>query len=180
ALVQPGKRVCMNYLDYWCDEMLDKEVERTIVPLRYDPFNVTIGYARIGGRWRKCICVADELAGCSERELQLIAEELRKRNRLLYGRAQVEVTQKQLADFRRENAAKEVLLRQQCHDREVKAALFVLEGGHGAKASLPPALTLLPAGPQEQAMDKGNEPAPISTRHPIADGDTLRVLRRLH
>ena len=178
--MQPGKGVRMNYLDYWCDEMRDKEVERTIVPVRYDPFNVTVGYARIGGRWRKCICVADELAGCSERELQLIAEELRKRNRLLYGRAQVEVTQKQLADFRRENAAKEVLLRQQRHDREAKAALFVLEGGHGAPAVLSPALTLLPTEPEEQATDKGNEPAPISSRRPIGDGDTLRVLRRLH
>src|SRR6266487_2136784 len=36
ALVQPGKGVRMNYLDYWCDEMRDKEVERTIVPIRYD------------------------------------------------------------------------------------------------------------------------------------------------
>ena len=83
------------------------------VAVRYDPFDVTIGYAWIARRWRKCICAADELAGCSERELQLLAEELRKRNRLLYGREQVEITQKQLADFRRKNAAKEVILRQQ-------------------------------------------------------------------
>jgi len=170
----------MNYLDYWCDEMRDKEVERTIVPVRYDPFNVTIGYARIGGRWRKCVCVADELAGCSERELQLIAEELRKRNRLLYGRAQVEMTQKQLADFRRENAAKEVLLRQQRHDRETKAALFVLEGGPGAPAVLCASLTLLRTDPGAQIQDKGREPSEVvPSRHATGDGDTLRVLRRL-
>jgi hypothetical protein len=127
------------------------------------------------------MCVADELAGCSERELQLIAEELRKQNRLLYGRAQVEVTQKQLADFRRANAAKEVLLRQQHHDRETKAALLVLEGGHGGgPVALSPALTLLPTDSEEQPSDKGNERAPISPRHPVGDGDTLRVLRRLH
>lgn len=181
ALVQPGKGVRMNYLDYWCDEMRDKDVERTIVPVRYDPFNVTVGYARIGGRWRKCICVADELVGCSERELQLIAEELRKQNRLLYGRAQVEVTQKQLADFRRANAAREVLLRQQRHDRETKAALLVLEGGHGGgPVVLSPVLTLLPTDSEEQRSSKGNERAPISPRRPVGDGDTLRVLRRLH
>ena len=29
ALVQPGKGVRMNYLDYWCDEMRDRDVERT-------------------------------------------------------------------------------------------------------------------------------------------------------
>ena len=108
-----------------------------------------------------------------------LAEELRKRNRLLYGRAQGEVTQKQLADFRRANAAKEVLLRQQRHDRETKAALFVLEGGGEAPAALSPSLTLLPTTPGEQTQDKGSEPSSVSSRHATGDGDTLRVLRRL-
>jgi len=181
ALVQPGKGVRMNYLDYWCDEMRDKEVERTVVPVRYDPFDVTVGYARIGGRWRKCVCVADELTGCSERELQLIAEELRKRNRRLVGREQVEITQKQLADFRRENAAKEVLLRQQRHDRETRAALFVLEGGRGAQipAVLSSSLTPLTLLPGERPQDSQSKPEPRSPRHSTGDGDTLRVLRRL-
>jgi len=40
---------------------------------------------------------------------------------------QVEITQKQLADFRRETGAKEAFLRQQRHNRETKAALRVLE-----------------------------------------------------
>ena len=181
ALVQPGKGVRMNYLDYWCDAMRDKEVERTIVPVRYDPFDVTVGYARIGGRWRKCICAADELAGCSERELQIIAEELRKRNHLLYGREQVEITQKQLADFRRENAAKEVLLRQQRHDRETRAALMVLEGGRGAQISavLSSSLTPLTAVPSERPQDNQSASSPGPTLRPTGDGDTLRVLRRL-
>jgi putative transposase len=95
ALVQPGKGVRMNYLDYWCDEMRERSVERTVVPVRYDPFDVTIGYASIGGRWHKCVCGANDLTGCSERELQLVASELRKRNRLGYGRERVEITQKQ-------------------------------------------------------------------------------------
>ena len=171
----------MHYLDYWCDEMRDRAIERTVVPIRYDPFDVTVGYARISGRWRKCVCATDELAGCSERELQLIAEELRKRNRLLYGREQVEITQKQLADFRRENAAKEVLLRQQRHDRETRAALFVLEGGRGAPAAaiLSPSLTPLTTIPGERSQDNRSESSPAFPRHSTGDGDTLRVLRRL-
>ena len=71
-----------------------------------------------------------ELAGCSERELHLLASELRKRHRLLHARERVEITQKQLADFRRENATKEIILCQQRHDRETKAALAILEGGY--------------------------------------------------
>jgi putative transposase len=169
----------MNDLDYWCDEMRDRAVERTSVAVRYDPFDVTVGYAWINKQWRKCVCTADDLAGCSERELQLLAAELRQQNRLLYGKEQVEITQKQLADFRRKNAAKEVILRQQRHDRETKATLFVLEGGRGAPAVLSPSLALLPTSPPEQTPDGGSDPSKITARHSTRDGDTLRVLRRL-
>jgi putative transposase len=179
ALVQPGVGVRMNYLDYWCDEMRDRAVERTSVAVRYDPFDVTVGYAWIDKQWRKCVCTADDLAGCSERELQLLATELRQQNRLLYGKEQVEITQKQLADFRRKNSAKEVILRQQRHDRETKAALFVLEGGRGTPAALSPSLTLLPTAPEKQTPDDGSEPSKVIVRHSTGDGDTLRVLRRL-
>jgi len=165
--------VRMNYLDYWCDEMRDRAVERTSVAVRYDPFNVTVGFAWINNQWRKCICPVDDLADCSERELQLLAAEVRQQNRLLYGKEQVEITQKQLADFRRKNTAKEVILRQQRHDRETKAALSVLEGERGAPHPLP---SSVPEGP---APDQEREPLKFAARHATSDGDTLRVLRRL-
>lgn len=101
------------------------------------PFDVSTGYAYIEGRWRQCFTPYDEFSGCSERELQLLASELRQNNRLQYGREQVEITQKQLADFRRENATKQEILRQQRHDRETRAALVVLEGGRSAKPTVP-------------------------------------------
>jgi len=97
--------------------------------VRYDPFDVSVGYAYIDRRWRKCDCPYTEFTGCSERELQLPAEELRKRNRITSGREQTELTQKQLAAFRRDNVEIETLLRQQRRDRETRAALTVLEGG---------------------------------------------------
>ena len=127
--VEPGVGVRMNYLDYWCEAMRDPTVEGTQVKVRYDPFDVSVGYAYIDGRWRKCDCPYTEFIGCSERELQLLTEELRKRNRLHYGREHIEVTQKQLATFRRDNAEIETILRQQRHDRETRTALVVLEGG---------------------------------------------------
>jgi putative transposase len=135
AKVVPGVGVRMNHLDYWCEAMRDATVEGTQIKVRYDPFNVSVGYAYIDGVWRECFTPYDEFAGCSERELQLLASELRQNTRLQYGREQVEITQKQLADFRRENAAKEALLRQQRHDRETRAALQVLEGGKQAPTS---------------------------------------------
>src|SRR6266566_1658518 len=129
AKVIPGVGVRINHLDYWCEAMRDPTVENTQVKVRYDPFDVSVGYAYIDRRWRKCDCPYTELTGCSERELQLLAEELRKRNRITSGREQTELTQKQLATFRRDNVEIETLLRQQRHDRETRAALMVLEGG---------------------------------------------------
>jgi hypothetical protein len=171
----------MNYLDYWCDEMRDRAVERTSIAVRYDPFDVTVGFAWINKQWRKCICPVDELAGCSERELQLLAAEVRQQNRLLYGKEQVEITQKQLADFRRKNSAKEVILRQQRHDRETEAALLVLEGGRGKRAtegdSAQPSIAEA-ISPNKLAKAPERRQS-SSSRHSVGDGDTLRVLRRL-
>ena len=98
---------------------------------------------------------------------------MRQQNRLLYGKEQGEITQKQLADFRRKNAAKEVILRQQRHDRETKAALSVLEGERGTLLPLHPTLS------EEPTPDEEREPLKFTTRHATSDGDTLRTLRRL-
>jgi putative transposase len=154
AKVEPGVGVRMNYLDYWCEAMRDATVEDTQVKVRFDPFDVSVGYAYIDGQWRQCFTPYDEFAGCSERELHLSASELRQSHRLQYGREQVEITQKQLADFRRENSAKEVILRQQRTDRETRAALSVLEGGKRAAtvSDAPPSArsAALPAPPEKK------------------------------
>jgi putative transposase len=69
ATVEPGVGVRMNYLEYWCEAMRDATVEKTQVKVRFDPFDVSVGYAYIDGQWRKCDCPYTEFAGCSEREL---------------------------------------------------------------------------------------------------------------
>ena len=135
AKVEPGIGVRINYLEYWCEAMRDATVEGTQVNVRYDPFDVSVGYAYIKSLWRTCHCPYTEFAGCSERELQQLSEELRQRNRLQAGRAHTEVTQKQLAAFRRKNAGIEAVLRQQRRDRETRAALTVLEGGRTGMVS---------------------------------------------
>lgn len=170
-----GQGVRMNYLDYWCDEMLDSEVEETKVRVRYDPFDVSIGYAYIDGKWRECKCPIDEFVGCSERELSILSEELRMRKRVLYGREQVEITQKQLAEFRRRAESKQALLQQQ-KDRETRAAFEVLEGTRGkrtsANASLPS-----PAKTSNSQRSQISPPRTSSART-TSDGDNLIILRR--
>jgi len=174
AKVVPGLGVRMNYLDYWCEAMRDAEVEGTQVKVRYDPFDVSVGYAYIDGIWRECFTPCDEFAGCSERELHLLASEVRQNHRLHSGREQVEITQKQLADFRRENATKQEILRQQRHDRETRAALKVLEGGASSlKATLSPST----AGSQESRQSQGSKPDPTQAEKKY---DKLLVFKRIH
>jgi putative transposase len=178
ALVRPGVGVRINYLDYWCEAMRDATVEGTQVKVRYDPFDVSVGYAYIDGRWRQCFTPYDEFAGCSERELQLLASEVRQNNRLQYGREQVEITQKQLADFRRENATKEVILRQQRHDRETRAALVVLEGGRSSpETAVPPHTSTSESGDESLARRATPDPLPQA---PQKKHDKLLVFKRIH
>jgi putative transposase len=173
AKVEPGVGMRMNHLDYWCEAMRDPTVEGTQVKVRYDPFNVSVGYAYIDGRWRTCDCPYTEFAGCSERELQLLTEELRKRNRLHAGREHIEVTQKQLATFRRENTDIETILRQQRHDRETRAALVVLEGETKSEALPNP-------GPAQEDSEKENRAHESAERKKKIDPyKNLLVLRRI-
>jgi len=165
AKVEPGVGVRINHLDYWCEAMRDPTVEETQVKVRYDPFDVTVGFAYIDGKWRKC--------DCSERELQLLTEELRKRNRLHYGREHIEVTQKQLAAFRRDNAEIEAILRQQRHDRETRAALVVLEGGK--KSSIQPPPEAVQANEEKGDMPRESQ----SAAKKIDLYKNLLVLRRI-
>jgi len=167
AKVEPGVGVRMNYLDYWCEAMRDPTVEGTQVKVRYDPFDVSVGFAYIDGKWRQCMTPYNEFAGCSERELQLLTTELRQRNRLHYGKEHIEVTQKQLAIFRRENSDIEAILRQQRHDREMRAALVVLEGGKKSGA--------LPV--QAEAEKEEREASPKTKK--IDPYKNLLVLRRI-
>jgi putative transposase len=172
AKVTPGVGVRMNYLDYWCEAMRDPTVEGSFVRVRYDPFDVSVGYAYIDRKWRQCDCPYTEFAGCSERELQLLIEELRKRNRISYGREHIEVTQKQLATFRRETTDIETILRQQRHDRETRAALVVLEGGRKTEQE---------ALAYSQAEGENNEqPSESSQKPPKANPyDNLLVFKRI-
>jgi putative transposase len=169
AKVEPGIGVRINYLEYWCEAMRDATVEGTQVNVRYDPFDVSVGYAYIKNLWRTCHCPYTEFAGCSERELQQLSEELRQRNRLHAGRGQTEVTQKQLAAFRRENAGIEVILRQQRRDHETRAALTVLEGGKPGTVSQ-----------QRTETDRSEQHATATTpTRQISPVDRLLVLPRI-
>ncbi len=103
----------------------------------------------------------------------MLTTELRQRHHLQHGREQVELTQKQLAAFRRENTTIETILSQQRHDRETKAALKVLEGGKAPKGE-----QVTPREPSErEALPSPEAPDGASTL--AKPYDQLLVLKRI-
>jgi putative transposase len=115
ALVQPNQGVKVTSIYYWADAFRDPLVERTLVPVRYDPADVGLAYAFVQGRWVRCISEQyARLAGRSEREIQLASAELRRRQSQQAQRLPLRA--RQLAEFLVSLDAEEVLLEQRLRD----------------------------------------------------------------
>lgn len=122
AKVMPRLGVKINALCYWSDALLDPEVEKTQVPVRYDPFDAGVAYAFIKGRWVQCLSEHYAIfAGRSEREIQLATAELRKRHHL--HSQQFTISARKLADFLTSLEAEEILLEQRLRDAEARGML---------------------------------------------------------
>ena len=130
ATVSPGKGIRLHYLYYWADAFRDPLVERTRVPVRYEPHDVGIAYAFVHHQWVRCTSEHYRIfRGHSAEELQLAAAELQQRRRKLAQESSI--TARRLATFLTSVEAEERLLAQRLRDAAVKQAL---EGTGGAAA----------------------------------------------
>jgi hypothetical protein len=130
ATVSPGKGIRLPYLYYWADAFRDPLVERTRVPVRYEPHDVGIAYAFVHHQWVRCTSEHYRIVrGHSAAELQLAAAELQQRRRKLAQASSI--TARRLATFLTSVEAEERLLAQRLRDAAVKQAL---EGTGGAAA----------------------------------------------
>lgn len=129
ARLQPRLGVKIHHLYYWAETFLDDpELERTELPVRFDPFDAGIAYAFVRGRWVRCISEHyPRFVGRSEREIRLATAELRRRNQRHSW--QLTVTARKLADFLASLEAEEALLEQRLRDSAVKEVLAGLEAG---------------------------------------------------
>ncbi len=125
ALIQPGRGIKLNYLYYWSDAFRNPEVERTKVPVRYDPFDIGVAYAYCQGRWVKCISqYYSTFSGHSEKELLLATIELKRLGKLT--RTSTSISAKRLADFISHVQEHEALLLQRLRDLEGHQVLNAL------------------------------------------------------
>ncbi len=152
AKVVPGKGVQINYLYYWSECFRDPEVEKTLIPVRYDPFDAGTAHVFVKGQWTECH--SEHYAvfrGRSEKEIRLASQELR-RIRQCHAQ-QFTVTAAKLAEFLGSVEAEEVLLKQRLIDAAQTA----------------------PAGRATSALSSCPEPpsgaAPITQRNLLAYGE---------
>ena len=152
ALVSPGKGVKINHLHYWSNAFRDPAVERTLVPVRYDPYDVGAAYAYVGNYW--VTCCSEHYAvfrGRSEREMMLAAAELRRHHRDHSRHTQL--TARKLANFVASIEAEEALLLQRLRDAETKQVTQVVDGHRvELKDDLDPITTIKLDSPPAQSV----------------------------
>jgi transposase InsO family protein len=121
AKVSPGRGVIINHVYYWAEAFRDPTVESQEISVRYDPFDIGIGYAFVKNRWIEC-CSEHHLVlkDRSEKEVMLASKEVRRR-RQLHSRERFTLTARKLADFLGSAEAEEKCLVQRLRDRESKS-----------------------------------------------------------
>lgn len=136
ARLHPRLGVKVNHLYYWSEAFGDPAIERTQLPVRFDPFDAGLAYAFVKGRWVRCIGEHyARFAGRSERELQLASAELRRR-RQRHGQ-QLSLTARRLGDFLASLEAEEALLGQRLRDAEAKDILKIVVNGQPNEEGMP-------------------------------------------
>ena len=127
AKVQPAHGVKINYIYYWSNLFRDPEIENTLVPVRYDPFNIGIAYAYVKGQWVECTSqYYIDFKGHTEKELKLASSEIRKRD--CNHSKNNKVSAKKLANFLASAEAQEALFKQRSHDFETRQVIQIIEG----------------------------------------------------
>lgn len=118
AMVQKGMGVRIQYIYYWSEEFRDPAVQRTLIPVRYDPFDAGIAYAYVHNRWVTCVSQYQNIfTGKSEREIALATAEMRSQRR--EHARNFSINAKHLADFLASASGQETLQEQRCRDREM-------------------------------------------------------------
>jgi putative transposase len=135
ARIQPGLGVKIRYFYYWAEEMRDPQWERKEVPVRFDQEDLGVAYARIAGRWLRCIsCHYDTLKGKSEKQLKLAVAALRRRRSLIEGSRTT--TARQIARFFESVEGEEVLREQRMKDMARERILESYSGGPVVAAAI--------------------------------------------
>ncbi len=140
--IHPSRGITANGLHYWHECMRSTQVAGQTVAVRYEPYDMGVLYAYIGGQWIECIADAyGSVHGRSEREWNLILDEWREQQRQ-HSQKRTSLNGPLLAQFLHKLEQDETLLLQQQHDFEERPLrASILLGPQPARLeqeSLPP------------------------------------------
>jgi len=144
AKVMPGQGVKVHYLFYWHEALRHPEVERTRVPVRYDPFDIGVVYAYVHGQWVPCRSqYYAAFVGHSEKELALATAVLRQQARMSHRAAAI--TPIRLAEFFAQVHEHERVLVQRLRDQEAHAVFEGIAAGIEGRTAREPTARPAPA-----------------------------------
>jgi putative transposase len=139
ALVEPGRGIRMHGIYYSHEALRHPEVEKTRVPVRFDPFNIGVASAYVQGRWVECLSQYYRvLGGHSEKEREQASQEIRRQGQV-HQQQRVTVTAKRLAEFLAQAQTHQGLLLQQLRDQEARQVHQVIAGQMASGLSEEPA-----------------------------------------
>ncbi|MDV3348834.1 DDE-type integrase/transposase/recombinase [Leptothoe sp. LEGE 181152] len=126
--VQPSHGVKINNIYYWCNAFRDPEIEKTMVDVKYDPFDASVAYAYVQGQWVECVSnYTQYFKGRTEKEIRLLTADLNRRKKLDVNKTTT--TEKELVRFLNSVEAKEgKLLQKRLQALEDKTVFQVVEG----------------------------------------------------
>nr|WP_031539865.1 TnsA endonuclease N-terminal domain-containing protein [Bacillus sp. MB2021] len=128
--VHPGKGIKLNYYYYSNDKFRNREIENSMVEVRYDPFNIGVAYAYVNKRWEKCYSEYYSIVnGKTEKQIKLITEELRHKRKEFEKNSSI--TAKMIAEFILESEEIENRLLLEKQGKSIDAVQLTLIEGTG-------------------------------------------------
>jgi putative transposase len=137
-IVQIGEGVKINGFYYWCDKFRDPEFHRKEVMIRYEPFDMSKAYAYIDNHWVELFSqhYYDLLIGRTEKEIQVISQEIKKKNTL--NGIKKQVTASEIAEFLYRAETTQNIELQRKKDREMRK---LLEENKSIQINMPNSMT---------------------------------------
>lgn len=137
ATVDSGRGIKIGYVYYWTPAFKDPKLTRTSVPVRYDPYDISVAFAWLKNHWAPCQSeYAGEFQGRSEKEIAIATLELRARAKRTGERRAINAAI--IAKHLRSTCATEKTLEQRLRDQEHQSAhqLQVIQRPQASLASV--------------------------------------------
>ncbi|MCG2578047.1 Mu transposase C-terminal domain-containing protein [Dechloromonas sp. XY25] len=121
AKIDPSRGVKIGYIFYWCPAFKNPKLAGSDVPVRYDPDDKSMAIAWLKDHWETCQSeYADHFRGRTEKEIELITQEITAQNKLTGKRRTINASL--IAKHLSSTHATEKVLQQRLRDNETHPA----------------------------------------------------------